>query len=167
PPEIVGNLPYHLTGPLLFRLLAFAHVTGPWTLMVQREVGERLCAAPGSRTYGAATVSIGRVRTVERLFAVPRGAFLPPPRVDSVVLRLSPRAVPLGDVSDPAGFPRFVQRIFQGRRKRLSNALGFAGDRERILSACAAVGVDPAVRCESLSIEAFAALFERLAVEDA
>ncbi len=162
PPCVAGNLPYHLTGPLLFRLLEHHEATGPWIVMVQREVGDRLLAAPGGRTFGASTVSIGRVRRVERLFAVPRGAFLPPPRVDSVVVRLTPRPTPLAAVSDPAAFPRFVQRVFQGRRKRVANALAFAGDRAAVRAACAAAGVDPTLRCEALSVEAFARLFEHL-----
>ncbi len=162
PPEVAGNLPYHLTGPLLFRLLEFHDATGPWTVMVQREVGERLAAAPGSRSYGAATVSIGRVRTVEKVLSVPRGAFLPPPRVDSVVLRLAPRPTPAAEVPDPADFPRFVQRIFQGRRKRLSNALAFAGPRPKVLAACEAAGADPSARCETLPVEVFARLHAAL-----
>jgi 16S rRNA (adenine1518-N6/adenine1519-N6)-dimethyltransferase len=158
-PTIVGNLPYHLTGPLLFRLLEFDAATGPWIVMVQKEVGDRLRAAPGSRTYGAATVSLGRVREIRRVIAVPRGAFLPPPRVDSVVLALLPRAVPRGEVPDPRAFPGFVRAIFQQRRKTLANALArLAADRDEALAWCRRAGVDPRVRPEQLECEAFAAL---------
>jgi 16S rRNA (adenine1518-N6/adenine1519-N6)-dimethyltransferase len=145
-PAVVGNLPYQLTGPLLFTLLDHDPDTGPWVVMVQREVADRLCSEPGSRSYGGATVSLTRVRAIRRVCAVGRGCFLPPPHVDSAVIRLDPRASPRGEVRDPAGFLVLVRSAFQRRRKTLANALAGLGE------------IDPGIRPERLSPEQFAAI---------
>jgi len=157
-PVIVGNLPYQLTGALLFALLDVHHETGAWVVMVQREVGERLASPPGSRDYGAASVTLGRVRRIEKICHVARGCFLPPPNVDSMVIRLVPRAAPRGEVADEAGFRALVRACFQQRRKTLLNGLGAIAGRERALAWCTAAGVDPGARAETLTPEAFAAL---------
>lgn len=157
-PKIVGNLPYHLTGPLLFRLLETHETTGPWVVMIQKEVADRLCAAPGSRTYGGITVALSRVREIHGVMHVPPGAFLPPPRVDSAVIRLDPRPQPRGEVADPGGFLGLVRAAFQRRRKTLSNALGTLAPKDRVLSWCEQAGVDPRLRPERLGPEQFAAL---------
>lgn len=158
PPKIVGNLPYHLTGPLLFRLLEAHTVTGSWVVMIQKEVADRLCAQPGSKTYGGITVGLSRVRDIVGIAHVPPGAFLPPPKVDSAVIRLDPRATPRGEVADEAGFLSLVRTAFQRRRKTLLNALGALGSREQVLSWCERAGVDPRLRPERLGPEEFAAL---------
>ncbi len=157
-PKIVGNLPYHLTGPLLFRLLEAHAATGSWTVMIQKEVADRLCAKPGNKTYGGITVGLSRVRDIVGIAHVPPGAFLPPPRVDSAVIRLDPRATPRGEVADEAGFLSLVRTAFQRRRKTLLNALGALGSREQGLSWCERAGVDPKLRPERLGPEEFAAL---------
>ncbi|MEX1363630.1 MAG: 16S rRNA (adenine(1518)-N(6)/adenine(1519)-N(6))-dimethyltransferase RsmA [Nannocystaceae bacterium] len=158
PPTIVGNLPYHLTGPLLFRLLSFHAVTGPWVVMIQKEVADRLCALPGNKTYGGITVGLSRVRRISGVVSVPPGAFLPPPRVDSAVIRLDPLPQPRGEVGDEAGFLALVRSAFQRRRKTLLNALGGLGPRDRILAWCEQADVDPKLRPERLTPENFAAL---------
>jgi 16S rRNA (adenine1518-N6/adenine1519-N6)-dimethyltransferase len=158
PPAIVGNLPYHLTGPLLYRLLAFHRVTGPWVVMIQKEVADRMCASPGSKTYGSMTVGLSRLRAITKVAHVPPGAFVPPPKVDSAVVRLDPRVEPRGIVGDPDGFLRLVQTTFQQRRKTLSNALSALAPREVVLRWCAEARVDPQLRPERLSVEDFAAL---------
>jgi 16S rRNA (adenine1518-N6/adenine1519-N6)-dimethyltransferase len=158
PPTIVGNLPYHLTGPLLFRLLEAHAVTGPWVVMIQKEVADRLCAKPGSKTYGGITAALSRVRDIVGIAHVPPGAFLPPPRVDSAVIRLDPRAAPRGVVADEAGYLALVRIAFQRRRKTLLNALGALASRERALAWCEQAGVDPRLRPERLGPEEFAAL---------
>jgi 16S rRNA (adenine1518-N6/adenine1519-N6)-dimethyltransferase len=157
-PAIVGNLPYQLTGALLFALLDVHHETGTWVVMVQREVGERLASPPGSRDYGAASVTLGRVRRIEKVCHVSRGCFLPPPNVDSMVIRFVPRASPRGEVADEAGFRALVRACFQQRRKTILNGLSAMAGRERALAWCVAAGVDPGVRAETLTPEAFAAL---------
>src|SRR5690606_31481964 len=131
PIDVVGNLPYHLTGPLLFTLLHHHEVTGRWVVMVQREVAQRLCAAVGTKEYGGLTVAMSRLRAIEWVTDVPRGAFLPAPRVDSAVVRLDPRAVPRGEVRDAEGYLELVRRAFQQRRKTLLNALTAMSDRDR------------------------------------
>jgi 16S rRNA (adenine1518-N6/adenine1519-N6)-dimethyltransferase len=158
PPTIVGNLPYHLTGPLLFRLLEAHAVTGPWVVMIQKEVADRLCAAPGSKVYGGITAALSRVRDVVHVAHVPPGAFLPPPKVDSSVIRLDPRVAPRGEVASEAGYLALVRAAFQRRRKTLLNALGALAPRERVLGWCERAGVDPRLRPERLGPEEFAAL---------
>jgi 16S rRNA (adenine1518-N6/adenine1519-N6)-dimethyltransferase len=158
PPKIVGNLPYHLTGPLLFRLLEAHAVTGPWVVMIQKEVADRLCAEPGSKVYGGITVGLSRVRDIVGIAHVPPGAFLPPPKVDSSVIRLDPRVAPRGEVASEAGFLALVRTAFQRRRKTLLNALGALAPRERARAWCEQAGVDPRLRPERLGPEEFSAL---------
>ncbi|MEZ4448576.1 MAG: 16S rRNA (adenine(1518)-N(6)/adenine(1519)-N(6))-dimethyltransferase RsmA [Nannocystaceae bacterium] len=158
-PTIVGNLPYQITGPLLFALLAHHAVTGPWVVMIQREVADRLCAEPGSRTYGGPTVMLSRSRRISTVIQAGRACFVPRPRVDSTVILLEPRASPRGGaVGDEEGLRRLVQAAFQQRRKQLLNALSGLGGREAAVRWCEVAGIDPQVRPERLGPEAFAAL---------
>jgi 16S rRNA (adenine1518-N6/adenine1519-N6)-dimethyltransferase len=157
-PEVVGNLPYHLTGRLLFALLRHHAKTATWVLMVQREVADRLCAAPGSRRYGGVTVALSRVRAIDLVCPVSRTCFVPSPRVDSALVRLVPRSEALGEVADADGFLSLVRAAFQRRRKTLANALAGLVDREEALAWCAAASVDPRLRPEQLGPEDFAAL---------
>lgn len=157
-PVIVGNLPYHLTAPLLYALLSVHHRTGPWIVMVQKEVADRMCAPPGNKTYGSMTVGLSRLRAITRVMSVPPGAFLPPPKVDSAVVRLDVRPQPLGDVANDEAFLNLVQTCFQRRRKTLSNALSALAARPRVLDWCRVAGVDPGLRPERLSVAEFAAL---------
>ncbi len=158
PPTIVGNLPYQLTGALLFALLDQHEVTGPWIVMIQREVADRLCAPPGSKRYGGITAALSRVRAIHRVCAVSRGCFLPPPRVDSAVIRLDPLPEPRGVVEDPAAYLALVRACFQRRRKTLVNALAGVASREQALRWIAAAELDPKIRPERLGPEQFAAL---------
>lgn len=157
-PVIVGNLPYQITGPLLFALLDHHAVTGDWVVMVQKEVAQRIVAPPGNRTYGGLSVVLGRVRELEWITQVHPGAFTPAPRVDSAVIRLRPRAAPRGEVGDEAAFRVLVRTAFQQRRKTLLNALSALEGREAAGRWCAACGIDPRVRPETLGPEQFAAL---------
>jgi 16S rRNA (adenine1518-N6/adenine1519-N6)-dimethyltransferase len=158
PVAIVGNLPYQLTGPLLFALLERAEGSGPWVVMVQKEVADRLCSRPGESDYGGVTAVMSRVRTIRKVCSAPRGCFLPPPRVDSAVIRLDPRPQPLGEVKDEAGLRELVRTAFQQRRKVLSNALSPLAGRAEALRWCEEAGIDPGVRPERLGPEQFAAL---------
>lgn len=157
-PTIVGNLPYHLTGPLLFALLAHHDSTGPWIVMVQKEVADRMCAEPGTKKYGGMTVALSRLRAISRVVSVPRGAFLPPPKVESAVVRLDPRPAPRIEVDDPEGFLFLVRTAFQQRRKTLVNALAPVAGKAAAQRWCERTGVDPGVRPERLSVEQFGAL---------
>ncbi len=157
-PVVVGNLPYQLTGPLLFALLEHHERTGPWVVMVQLEVAQRLAAAPGSKVYGGVTIAIGRQRSVTSVVRVPPGAFLPPPKVDSAVIRLDARPQPLGVPVEDRRFLALVRAAFQQRRKTIANALTSLGPRDDVLQWCEAASVDPSLRPERLTIEQFTAL---------
>ncbi len=157
-PVIVGNLPYQITGPLLFALLNYHTVTGPWIVMVQKEVADRLCADPGSRKYGGATVLLSHRRAINLVCEAPRGCFVPAPRVDSAVIRLDPLPQPRGHVGDPEGFRVLVRTAFQRRRKMLTNCLAPLASADEIRQWCATAGIDPTLRPEKLSCEAFASL---------
>jgi 16S rRNA (adenine1518-N6/adenine1519-N6)-dimethyltransferase len=154
--RIVGNLPYNISTPLLFRLLAHAAAIADLTVMLQREVVARLTASPGDPDYGRLTVMLVPQTRIERLFDVGPGAFQPPPRVWSAVVRLAVRAAPLFAVSP--SFGAVVAAAFAQRRKTLRNALSQLLSREQI-SAC---GIDPAARPETLSAQAFNSLAEAL-----
>ncbi|MFO7564301.1 MAG: 16S rRNA (adenine(1518)-N(6)/adenine(1519)-N(6))-dimethyltransferase RsmA [Enhygromyxa sp.] len=158
PPSVVGNLPYQLTGALLFALLEHHDLTGPWIIMVQREVAERLCAEPGSKRYGGVTAALSRIRGISWVCAVHRSCFLPPPRVDSAVIRLDPLPEPRGLVEDQAAYLALVRACFQRRRKTLVNALAGIASREQALRWIAEAGLDPKIRPERLGPEQFAAL---------
>jgi 16S rRNA (adenine1518-N6/adenine1519-N6)-dimethyltransferase len=154
--RIVGNLPYNISTPLLFRLLAHAAAIVDLTVMLQREVVARLTASPGGPDYGRLTVMLAPQTRIERLFDVGPGAFQPPPRVWSAVVRVTIRTTALFAVSP--SFAAVVAAAFAQRRKTLRNALSQLLTREQI-SAC---GIDPAVRPETLSAHAFNSLAEAL-----
>lgn len=158
PADVVGNLPYQLTGPLMFKLLSHNLETGRWVVMVQREVARRMCAEPGGKIYGSLTVSLARVRAIRPVVDAPPGAFLPPPKVDSAVVQLDARDAPRGEVGDAEGFQQLVRTAFQQRRKTLLNALSPLAGKERARAWLETAGVDPRLRPERLSPEEFAAL---------
>ena len=149
PLRVIGNLPYNISTPLLFRLLAAAPAIVDLHVMLQREVVARMAAAPGSDDYGRLTVMLAPWVIVEQLFDVGPGAFTPPPRVWSAVARLTVRSRPAFAVAPQ--FAQLVTAAFSQRRKTLRNAL-------RSLLAAAqieACGVDPSVRAETLAPEDF------------
>ena len=152
--RVVGNLPYNISTPLLFKLLEQRHRIADMHFMLQREVVERMAAAPGSKRYGRLTVMLSFYATIEPLFDIGPGAFNPPPRVWSSVVRLIPRPMPLAALADPALFARLVASVFSQRRKTLANGLKHWLTREQISS----LDIDPGVRGETLSPETFAAL---------
>ena len=157
--RIVGNLPYNISSPILFRLAEFADTIADMHVMLQREVVDRMQAAPASRDYGRLTVMIGYRFHVERLFYVRAGAFRPQPQVESAFIRLRPRAPLTWPARDERLFGRIVMAAFGQRRKTLRNALGTIVTAERLRAA----GFDPQVRGETLSIERFVALANALA----
>jgi 16S rRNA (adenine1518-N6/adenine1519-N6)-dimethyltransferase len=160
---VTGNIPYNITTPLIDRALA-APLPARIVFLVQKEVAERVAAGPGSKEYGALSVGVQAVARVERLFTVPAGAFQPPPKVDSAVLRLEPLAAPLVPERDRAAFRAFVVGLFGYRRKQLARGLreltGWdAGAVGRVL---AAAGIEATVRPETLAPAAFARLHAAL-----
>jgi len=125
PVRVIGNLPYNVASPILFRLLhgaAHGALFSDATLMLQKEVADRVAAGPGSDDYGALGIQVALLADVERVLTLPPGAFRPPPKVTSAVVRLRFRS-PAADVGDLATFERIVRGVFQQRRKTLANAL--------------------------------------------
>lgn len=119
---VTGNIPYNITTPLLDRALTPPRPTRI-VFLVQKEVAERIVAPPGSKTYGALSVGVQAVARIEKLFAVPAGAFHPPPKVDSAVIRITPLEVPLVADADVPRFRRLVVGLFGFRRKQLLRGL--------------------------------------------
>ncbi len=157
--RLVGNLPYNISSPILFHALAFADAIVDMHFMLQKEVVERMAAAPGSKVYGRLSVMLQAYCTVTPLFDVPPGAFRPPPKVDSSVVRLLPKPAAEIGITDPTAFADVVRDAFGQRRKTLRNALSKLCDAEDFL----AVGVRADARAEQLAVEEFIALGNRLA----
>lgn len=165
---VTGNIPYNITTPLIDKAL-----TSPFpariVFLVQKEVAERTAAEPGGGDYGALSVGVQAACRVEKLFTVAAGAFTPPPKVDSAVLRLVPRDHPLvAEAAQPA-FRRFVVGVFGFRRKQLLRALrehtGWPA--ERVQAVLDRTGLGPTVRPEVLDPAMFAALFAAVVDEEA
>ena len=163
-PIVCANLPYNITTPVLTALLE-ARCFASITVMIQREVARRICAAPGTPDYGAFSVYCQVHAGTELLFDVPPDCFLPAPKVTSSVLRLTPRPLP-AEIEDAAFFFRVVRAAFAQRRKTLLNALGaaFGGQvsKEELAGLLAGCGLPPDVRGERLGIPEFAALARAL-----
>ncbi len=152
--RLVGNLPYNISTPLLFHLLAQIESIADMHFMLQKEVVARLTAAPNSAHYGRLTVMIQRHCRADWLFGVGTGAFRPPPRVESAVVRLTPHQPPPVTLLDEALFATVVARAFGQRRKTLRNSL--RGLLEP--AAMQQLGIDPGARPETLTLDEFAAL---------
>ncbi|HIR51080.1 MAG TPA: ribosomal RNA small subunit methyltransferase A [Candidatus Avoscillospira avicola] len=162
-PKACANLPYYITSDILAALLE-ARCFESVTVMVQKEVAERICAAPGAADYGAFSVFCQYHAQPEILFDVPPSCFLPQPKVTSSVLHLKVRSEPPAEVTDEAFFFRVVRASFAQRRKTLVNGLGALGiPKAQLIAAVAACGLPENVRGETLSIPQFAALAARLA----
>jgi 16S rRNA (adenine1518-N6/adenine1519-N6)-dimethyltransferase len=155
PIRVAGNLPYNISSPILFRLLELEsrRRIADATLMLQREVADRITASPGSAEFGVLSVLLQWRAAVSRLLAIPPGAFRPPPDVRSALVRLAFRPPPFA-LQDPALFERMVRSMFTQRRKTLANALGpFAVEiGTRPATALAAAGIDPRRRPETLEV---------------
>jgi 16S rRNA (adenine1518-N6/adenine1519-N6)-dimethyltransferase len=157
--KIVGNIPYNITSPLIERALT-PPVPERIVFLVQAEVADRLAAPPGTKVYGALSVGVQAVCRVERLFTVRAGAFRPPPRVQSAVVRLTPLAEPLVAPAGQAEFRRFVTACFARRRKQLRNVLAGVWDSppDAAVAVLIRLGIDPTARPETLAPAGFAAL---------
>jgi len=147
PAVITGNLPYYITSPILSRVLALGDGWRGSVFLVQKEVAERLTAAPGSRDYGYLTVQTGVYAEARYLFTISRGAFSPPPKVESAVVRLTPRdANETFGITDEAAFLQFASLCFRQKRKTIRNNLAPRYGRD-ILDA-----IPSKARAEELSI---------------
>jgi 16S rRNA (adenine1518-N6/adenine1519-N6)-dimethyltransferase len=168
PLVVVGNLPYQITTPLLFRLLRAAAqgLVARAVLMVQKEVAERIVSGPGRKTYGRLSVMVQQAAEVKILFHVGAGAFLPPPQVTSTVFSLVPRARPLAPVRDAGLFAAVVRASFGGRRKMLRRSLDAAFG-EVLAEALAEAGIEGTRRPEELTVIEFGRLADALAARGA
>jgi 16S rRNA (adenine1518-N6/adenine1519-N6)-dimethyltransferase len=152
--RVVGNLPYNISTPLLFHLLSQSRCIRDMHFMLQKEVVDRLAAAPGSRQYGRLSVMVQYRCRVTRLFSIGPGAFHPPPRVESAFVRLEPYCELPVEIQDESVLETVVRQAFAQRRKTLRNALREIFDE----AAIRALGIDPGVRAEMLGLREFATL---------
>ena len=160
--KVVGNLPFYITSEILLRLFEFSKYFDSIVIMVQREVADRIAAEPGGRDYGMLSATAQLYARVEKLFTLPPGAFVPPPKVHSTVLRLmiEPQQEKLGVAGD--GFIDFLRLSFGQKRKTLWNNLKANYSEPDLRAALGKAGVKPAARAETLSLEKSAALFHAL-----
>jgi 16S rRNA (adenine1518-N6/adenine1519-N6)-dimethyltransferase len=162
PVKVVGNLPYYITSDILLRLFEFSKYFDTIVIMVQREVADRIAAEPGGRDYGMLSATTRLYTRVENLFTLPPGAFVPPPKVHSTVLRLSvdPQQEKLGVSGD--GFIDFLRLSFGQKRKTLWNNLKTKYDGAELKRALAEAKVKGTARAETLSLEESAAIYRAL-----
>lgn len=159
--SVVANLPYYVTTPILMKLLEERLPLQHIVVMIQKEVAERMAAAPGSKAFGSLSVAVQYYCEPELVCTVPHTVFIPQPNVDSAVIKLTLRARPAVDVDDEARFFQVVQASFAQRRKTLSNNISAylgKGSRETANLLLQQCGIDPSRRGETLSLTEFAAL---------
>ncbi len=160
---VAGNLPYYITSPILLKLAASHEALDFAVLMVQREVAERVTAAPGKRSYGLLAATVEMYGPAKALFTLPPSVFSPPPKVHSAVFRwrFAPRFAELG--VDEVGFQRFLRQAFAQKRKTLGNNLRAAGVAPAMATAAmASAGIDAQARAEAVPVEGLAALWREL-----
>src|SRR5262249_38771617 len=165
PIAVCGNLPYHVAAPLIFKALDARADVSRIVVMVQREMADRIVARADTEAYGAMTVMIQMFADVAMVAKVGAGAFVPPPKVDSAVVKITPRPAPREEIGDEAHFSRVVHAAFGQRRKTLRNALRAAFPPDAVDAALGAAGIDGIRRGETLTLAEFAALARALPVE--
>ena len=157
--KVIANLPYYITTPIIMRLLEERLPVELMVTMVQKEVAERMVAAPGSKDYGALSVAVQFYTQPEIMFVVPPQAFIPAPAVESAVIRCRVRPAPPVSVTDEKAFFRVVKAAFAQRRKTLANALKGGGIAKEVVDAMLRqTGIDGGRRGETLTLAEFAAL---------
>jgi 16S rRNA (adenine1518-N6/adenine1519-N6)-dimethyltransferase len=161
--HVVGNLPYSIASQILLRLVDVRARCPVAVVMLQEEMARRVAAAPGSHDYGVLTLMVQLYAAVDWCFLVRAGAFAPPPRVRSAVVRLRFQGAPRAPVADPELFRTIVRLLFQHRRKMLRGSLPPALEAVGVegsaaAAVCAAAGIDPTARPETLTLSAFAEL---------
>ena len=154
--RVIGNLPYYITTPMIMKPLEEQVPADSITVMMQKEVADRIRSAPGSRTYGAISVAVQYYCRVEKVTDVPKEAFIPRPKVASTVLNLEPLEERI-EVADEKMFLRCVKAGFAQRRKTLLNSLAAGGgmDKDHVRKILEAAGIDPGRRAETLTVEEF------------
>ena len=161
---VCANLPYYITSSIIMLLLESRLPIKAITVMVQKEAADRLCAEVGSRDGGAVTVAVSYYAESEKLFFVPRDSFLPPPKVNSEVIRLTVREAPAVSVFDEAKFFKLAKAAFSQRRKTAENSIssGLGIKKDVVAVALEKAGLERTVRAEKLTMEDFARLTEIL-----
>ncbi len=153
--KVVSNLPYSISSQILIKLVEERELFSLLVLMVQREVGERIAASPGSRAYGSISVIVQTYMEVSIELHVPPDAFWPRPKVDSVVIKLTPLQVPRIPMLDEKLFRSIVRAAFSSRRKTLNNSLRSLLSKEQVEKLLKLSGIDGRRRAETLSVEEF------------
>lgn len=152
PLRVFGNLPYNISTPIMFHLFKFANLIQDMHFMLQKEVVNRLAATPGNKNYGRLSVMAQYYCKVQPVLNVPPGAFVPPPKVDSAVVRLAPHTQPPVTLHDVKMLERVCTMAFNQRRKTIRNSLKDCIDEAQLLE----LGLDPTRRAETLSLQDFA-----------
>lgn len=164
--KVVANIPYNITGPILEKLLGTIAEPNPQpydsiVLLIQKEVADRLCAQPNSKVFGALSVRVQYLAECELICPVPAKAFYPPPKVESAVVRLRPRAI-----ANPPENPKFLDRLvrqgFASKRKMLRNNLKDTIDSDRLSEILEQLQINPQIRAENLSVERWISLSDRV-----
>ena len=161
---VVANLPYYITTPILLNLMQQKLPIDGYVVMMQKEVGERLNAQVGTKAYGSLSIVAQYYTETSKVLTVPKSVFLPPPNVDSIVVKLMKRPTPIVDIDDENKFFKMTKAAFSQRRKTINNnyqSLFVNGkvNKEKILEWLEAAGIDPRRRGETLSIKEFANLY--------
>lgn len=165
--RIIGNLPYYITTPIVMKILEERIPADSITVMMQKEVADRIRSGPGNKTYGAISVAVQYYCTVAKVASVPKDVFIPRPKVDSTVLTLKPLKEKAVELTDEKTFFFCVRAAFAQRRKTLLNSLAGAGgmEKDHVRKILNATGIDPGRRAETLSIEEFGKLANEVANE--
>ncbi len=161
--KVVANLPYNISGPILAKFVENRALFSSMTIMLQKEVADRLLAEPSTKDYGALTIIVRAFMTVRRAFNVPPSCFIPPPKVDSTVITMAPRETTLVTPDIEAAFKKVTKGAFLQRRKTIRNSLKGAGfEPEDLDRAFAETGISPTCRGETLTVEDFIGLTKAL-----
>jgi 16S rRNA (adenine1518-N6/adenine1519-N6)-dimethyltransferase len=165
--RVIGNLPYYITTPILMKLFREKKLFSRLIVMVQREVADRMAAHPGSKVYGALSLSVSYHTEIEKVIDVSKECFRPQPEVDSALTNMRIRREPPVRVRDEDLFFSFTRAMFGGRRKTLRNALirATSVDRQKAEKLLLDTGIDPGIRAENISLEQFAGLFNSVSRE--
>lgn len=161
--KVVANLPYYITTPILMKLLEEKYSFKSITVMVQKEVGERICSEPGTKEYGAITIAVNYYSLPHIIIDVPKENFLPSPEVDSCVVKLDILDEPPVKLKDEEIFFEIVRDGFNHRRKTISNSLSSGKqDKEKVIQVLNKLNIDEKLRAEDLTIEEFANIVNEL-----
>jgi len=162
--KVISNLPYSVSSPILFKLLEARQYFSSLILMLQLEVGERITAGPGRKTYGSISVLLQTFMDITTEFRVHPASFWPKPKVDSIVLKFVPLKSPRADVSDEKLYEKVVRSAFSSRRKMIGNSLQSILSRDSARESLELAGIDKTRRAETLTIEEFGVLVDKVSI---